>query len=103
MCSEKKVWWEESSHPQGEGDGGFGKKMGHPLIMSCLCSLCKYTAVLASVFIVLSVSFAIGTMTEINQLRIALQESATARNITEGQCISLKVDCLCCLNHKDEN
>ena len=46
---------------------------------------------------------AIGTMTEINQLRIALQESATARNITEGQCISLKVDCLCCLNYKNEN
>lgn len=77
--------------------------MGHPLIMSCLSSSRKCTAVLASVFIVLSVSFAIGTMTEINQLRIALQESATARNITEGQCISLKVDCLCCLNHKDEN
>lgn len=77
--------------------------MGHPLIMSCLCSSCKCTAVLASVFIVLSVSFAIGTMTEINQLRIALQESATARNITEGQCISLKVDCLFCLNYKDEN
>lgn len=77
--------------------------MGHSLIMSCSCSLCKCTAVLASVFIVLSVSFAVGTMTEINQLRIALQESATARNITEGQCISLKVDCLCCLNYKDEN
>ena len=61
-----------------------------------LSSSCKCTAVLASVFIVLSVLFAIGTMTEINQLRIALQESATARNITEGQCISLKVDCLCC-------
>ena len=77
--------------------------MGHSLIMSCSCSLCKCTAVLASVFIVLCVSFAVGTMTEINQLRIALQESATARNITEGQCISLKVDCLCCLNYKDEN
>ena len=51
----------------------------------------------------LCVSFAIGTMTEINQLRIALQESATARNITEGQCISLKVDSLCCLNYMDEN
>lgn len=72
--------------------------------MSCLSSSCKCTAVLASVFIVnLSVSFAIGTMTEINQLRIALQESATARNITEGQCISLKVDCLCCLNYEDES
>lgn len=77
--------------------------MGHSFIMSRSCSLCNCTAVLASVFIVLSVSCAIGTMTEINQLRIALQESATARNITEGQCISLKVDCLCCLNHKDEN
>ena len=74
---------------------GFGKKMGYPFIMSCMFSSCKFTAVLASsVFIVLSDSFAIGTMTEINQLRIALQESATARNITEGQCISLKVDCL---------
>ena len=83
--------------------GGLGKKMRRPLIMSCLSSSCKCTAVLASVFNVLSVSFAIGTMTEINQLRIALQESATARNITEGQCISLKVDCLCCLNYKDEN
>lgn len=87
----------------GGGVWGFGKKMRHPLIMSSLSSSCKCTAVLASVFIVLSVSFAIGTMTEINQLRIALQESATARNITEGQCISLKVDCLCCLNHEDEN
>ena len=83
---------------------GVWEKMGHPqVIMSCLCSSCKCTAVLASVFTVLSVSFAIGTMTEINQLRIALQESATARNITEGQCISLKVDCLFCLNYKDEN
>ena len=39
----------------------------------------------------------IGTMSEINQLRIALQESATARNVAEGQCISLKVDRVCCL------
>lgn len=31
-----------------------------------------------------------GTMTEINQLRMALQESSTARNVAEGQCISLK-------------
>ena len=73
-------------------DKGFGKKIGHPLIISCLSSSCKCAAVLASVFIVLSVLFAIGTMTEINQLRIALQESATARNIAEGQCISLKVN-----------
>ena len=76
--------------------------MGHPLITSCLSSSCKCTAVLTSVFTVLNVSFAIGTMTEINQLRIALQESATARSITEGQCISLKVDCLCCLRMKTE-
>lgn len=76
--------------------------MGHPLIASCLSSSCKCTAVLTSVFTLLNVSFAIGTMTEINQLRIALQESATARNITEGQCISLKVDCLCCLRMKIE-
>ena len=34
---------------------------------------------------------AVGTMSEINQLRIALQESATARNVAEGQCISMKV------------
>ena len=73
-------------------DKGFGKKIGHPLIISCLSSSCKCTAVLTSVFTVLNVSFAIGTMTEINQLRIALQESATARNIAEGQCISLKVN-----------
>ena len=83
--------------------GGLGKKWDIPL----LCLVC---VVYASIqlylrvynFIVLSVSFAIGTMTEINQLRIALQESATARNITEGQCISLKVDCLCCLRMKIE-
>ncbi|XP_078356059.1 uncharacterized protein LOC144640863 isoform X2 [Oculina patagonica] len=31
-----------------------------------------------------------GTMSEINQLRLALQESSTARNVSEGQCISLK-------------
>lgn len=30
-------------------------------------------------------------MSEINQLRLALQESSTARNVAEGQCISLKV------------
>ena len=33
-------------------------------------------------------------MSEINQLRLALQESSTARNVAEGQCISLKVGCL---------
>ena len=33
----------------------------------------------------------IGTMSEINQLRLALQETSTARNVAEGQCISLKV------------
>jgi len=33
----------------------------------------------------------VGTMSEINQLRLALQESSTARNVAEGQCISLKV------------
>ncbi|PFX29611.1 Centrosomal protein of 152 kDa [Stylophora pistillata] len=31
-----------------------------------------------------------GTMSEINQLRMALQETSTARNVAEGQCISLK-------------
>lgn len=39
-------------------------------------------------------SFFKGTMSEINQLRLALQESSTARNVAEGQCISLKVGCL---------
>ena len=38
-----------------------------------------------------SLHFVVGTMSEINQLRMALQESATARNVAEGQCISLKV------------
>ena len=33
----------------------------------------------------------VGTMSEINQLRMALQESTSARNVAEGQCISLKV------------
>ena len=33
----------------------------------------------------------IGTMSEINQLRLALQDTSTARNVAEGQCISLKV------------
>lgn len=33
-----------------------------------------------------------GTMTEINQLRMTLQESSTARNVAEGQCISLEVE-----------
>lgn len=33
----------------------------------------------------------IGTMSEINQLHLALQETSTARNVAEGQCISLKV------------
>ena len=45
--------------------------------------------------------FTVGTMTEINQLRMALQESSTARNVAEGQCISLKVSGKYCISETE--
>lgn len=59
-------------------------------------NLYKFTCTLSINFIV------IGTMSEINQLRLALQESSTARNVVEGQCISLKVCCVQCFHEYND-
>ena len=57
----------------------------HSLIFEELASII-HLSLLSTIF-----KCHIGTMSEINQLRLALQESSTARNVVEGQCISLKV------------